>query len=169
MATSTHRYRLAALFLLSVVIIAYELAVMRVFAVGSWSTFGSLVISIALLGNGLAGTLLTFVERRIRARGESWLRGTSILLGPAMVLAHVLAQQIPFNPVLFATDASQLWWIGAYYLVYSIPFFVGALFTGVVFVLLSEHVHRLYFWNMAGSGIGDSWCLGSCTCSLRAI
>ena len=160
MNTIVLRFRLAALFILSAAVIAYELAVMRVFAVGSWSTFGSLVISIALLGNGLAGTLLTFLNRSIRKNGETWLRATSILLGPTMVLAHVLAQRVPFNPVLIATDLSQLWWIGAYYLIYAVPFFVGALFMGVVFVLLSEHIHGLYFWNMAGSGIGGFVLLG---------
>ena len=51
-------FRLAALFVLSMTLIAYELAVMRTFAVGSWSNFGSMVISIALLGFGLAGTIL---------------------------------------------------------------------------------------------------------------
>ena len=155
-----HRHRLTSLFLISVVIIAYQLAVMRVFAVGSWSTFGSLVISIALLGNGLAGTLLTFLSAAIRRQGDTWLKVTSIALGPAMVLAHVLAQLVPFNPVLIATDTSQLWWIGVYYLVYALPFFAGALYIGVVFVVLSDQVHRLYFWNMAGSGIGGFVILG---------
>ena len=57
MSTKLSSVRLAGVFLLSLALIAYELAVMRTFAVGSWSTFGSMVISIALLGYGLAGTL----------------------------------------------------------------------------------------------------------------
>ena len=51
-------FRLLALFTLSVTLLAFELGIMRLFAVGSWSNFGSMVISICLLGFGLAGTLL---------------------------------------------------------------------------------------------------------------
>ncbi len=34
-------------------IIAYQIAVMRVFSVGTWSHFGSLTVSMAMLGFGL--------------------------------------------------------------------------------------------------------------------
>ena len=57
--------RFIALFLLSAAVIGYELAVMRNFSVGSWSNFGSMVISIALLGFGLAGVILTFIQNKI--------------------------------------------------------------------------------------------------------
>ena len=77
-------FRLASLFLLSMVMIAYELAVMRCFAVGSWSNFGSMVISIALLGYGLAGTLLTFLEKRVERNADRWLSTSAALVGPAM-------------------------------------------------------------------------------------
>jgi len=51
-----------ALFFISAAGIAFELYVMRIFSVGSWSNFGSLVISTALLGIGLAGIILTFIH-----------------------------------------------------------------------------------------------------------
>ncbi len=153
-------FRLAALFLLSVTLIAYELAVMRTFSVGSWSNFGSMVISIALLGNGLAGTLLTFHSRRLRENMDRWLSVTAVLLGPTMAGAHVLAQHVPFNPVMLASDWTQLRWIGVYYLIYAVPFFIGAVFIGTVFVGMQERVHQLYFWNMVGSGLGGFVILG---------
>jgi spermidine synthase len=153
-------FRLAALFLLSITLIAYELAVMRTFAVGSWSNFGAMVISIALLGNGLAGTLLTFHSRRIRENPDRWLSISAVLLGPAMAGAHVAAQHVPFNPVMLAADWTQLDWIGAYYLIYGVPFFIGAVFVGAIFVGMQERVHQLYFWNMVGSGLGGFVVLG---------
>jgi SAM-dependent methyltransferase len=153
-------YRLAALFVLSVTLIAYELAVMRTFAVGSWSNFGSMVISIALLGNGLAGTLLTFLSKRIKRNLDGWLATSAILLGPAMAGAHVVAQLVPFNPVMIASDWTQLGWIGVYYLIYSVPFFIGAVFIGATFIGLQDRIHRLYFWNMFGSGLGGFVILG---------
>jgi len=145
---------LAALFLLSMALIAFEIAVMRVFGVGSWSNFGHMVISIALLGFGLAGTLLTIIRERVAATAERWLFATALLFGPAVALAHVAAQRIDFNPILIATDRAQLLRIGLYYVVYGLPFLVGALFIGVAFVHLQAHMHRLYFWNLLGSGLG---------------
>ncbi|MBN2531770.1 MAG: hypothetical protein JXB88_02700 [Spirochaetales bacterium] len=146
--------KLAAVFLLSLALIAYELAVMRTFSVGNWSNFGSMVISIALLGFGLSGTLLTFIQKTIKRNPGTWLSVSSLLLPPAMTFGHIMAQQIPFNPVLMVSDPVQLWWIGAYYLIYSVPFLCGALFIGVAFIALSSRIHELYFFNMLGSGIG---------------
>jgi len=142
------------MFLLSMALIAFEIAVMRVFSVRSWSNFGHMVISIALLGFGLAGTLLTIIRERVAAAAERWLFATALLFGPTVALAHVVAQRIDFNPVLIASDHSQLLRIGLYYVVYGVPFVVGALFIGVAFVHLRDYLHRLYFWNLLGSGLG---------------
>ena len=113
-------FKLLAVFFLSIALLAYEIAVMRTFSVGSWSNFGSLVISIALLGFGLAGTLLTYFQRWIKEKPNKWLCISALVLMPAMAVAHVLAQLVPFNPVMIVADASQVLLIGAYYLIYSI-------------------------------------------------
>jgi len=152
--------RLAALFLVSVAVLGFEIEIMRVFSVASWSNFGAMVISIALLGFGLAGTLLTLVQKSLRESPDAWISSSAYALAPSMALAHALAQQVPFNPVLIASDASQLWWIGAFYLLYGLPFFVGGLFIGAVFTVLSSRMHALYFWNMLGSGVGGLLVLG---------
>ena len=152
--------RMAALFLVSICVLGFEIEVMRVFSVGSWSNFGSMVISIALLGFGVAGTLLTFLGDSVRRNPDGWLATSAFSLGPSMAVAHTVAQHIPFNPVLIVSDPAQLWWIGAYYLVYGIPFFAGGLFVGVCFTAFSSRMHQLYFWNMVGSGIGGVAILG---------
>jgi len=146
--------RLIALFSLSITLLAFELGIMRLFSVGSWSNFGSMVISICLLGFGLAGTLLTLIQKHILRNPNTWLFTTAFLMGPTMALAQVLGQQVPFNPVLISSDSTQLWWIAAYYVIYAVPFFLGALFIGIIFMSLSSKIHQLYFWNMLGSGIG---------------
>ncbi len=152
--------RLAALFLVSVCVLAFEIEVMRVFSVASWSNFGSMVISIALLGFGLAGTMLTLAGARVRSNPDYWLTSSAFAVGPSMALAHIVSQMVPFNPVLIATDSSQLWWIAAYYALYGIPFFVSGLFIGAIFTALSGRIHQLYFWNMVGSGFGGLLILG---------
>ena len=150
----TARAKLIALFLLSMALIMYELFTMRVFSVGSWSNFGSLVISTALLGFGVAGTLLTFLRPRVERRPDLWMFASAAGFLPALAAAHVAGQMVPFNPIFIGSDDRQLLWIGAYYLVYGLPFFFGALFIGVSFIALEDKVRQLYFWNMLGSGLG---------------
>ncbi len=152
--------RLAALFFVSVCVLAFEIEVMRAFSVASWSSFGAMVISIALLGFGLAGAFLTLLSQQVRRRPDLWLVSSSFALGPAMAVSHVLAQRIPFNPVLITSDPTQLAWIGAYYVIYAVPFFAGGVFIGTAFAALSSQTHRLYFWNMLGSGLGGLLILG---------
>jgi hypothetical protein len=146
--------QLAALFFISTAGIAFELYVMRIFSVGSWSNFGSLVISTALLGIGLAGIILTFVEERIRQRPEMYMSILAILLPLSMSGAVIIAQMVPFNPIFLASDSRQLWFIGAYYIIYGIPFFIIAAFVGISFITLRDRIQRVYFWNMIGSGVG---------------
>jgi spermidine synthase len=147
-------FKLIALFFFSIGLIAYELFVMRVFSVGSWSNFGSMIISTALLGFGVAGTLLTFLHKKIKASPNKWLTVLAAATMPAMVFCYIAAQRVPFNPMFIGADSLQLVWICTYYLIYSIPFFLGALFIGISFIVLASRMYRLYFWNMCGSGLG---------------
>jgi spermidine synthase len=149
-----HRLKLSSIFLLSVALIAFELSTMRVFAVGNWSNFGSLVISTALLGFGVSGTLLTFIIARVRANIDGWMVFSGMLFVPTMAMGYVVSQFIPFSPVFIGSDPNQILWIGVYYLVYGVPFFFGALFIGVSFIGLEARIHQIYLWNMLGSGTG---------------
>jgi spermidine synthase len=146
--------KLAALFLVSVAGIAYELYVMRIFSVGSWSNFGSLVISTALLGIGLSGIILTFIDEWVQLYADLLMMIAAISLPLLMALAVAAAQLVPFDPVFLASDPRQIWFIGAYYIIYGFPFFGVATFTGAAFIALRDEIQKVYFWNMAGSGAG---------------
>ncbi|GMO45621.1 MAG: hypothetical protein Ta2G_00550 [Termitinemataceae bacterium] len=148
------KYKISALFLSSIALISYELYVMRIFSIGGWSAFGSLVISTALLGVGLSGILITLCSKMVEKYSDTILSLSAITLPLLMTLAVILSQLIPFNPVYLSADARQFFYIGLYYLIYGIPFFVGAFFIGVMFFTFRSQIQKLYFWNMIGSGVG---------------
>jgi SAM-dependent methyltransferase len=146
--------KLSALFFVSAAGIAFELYIMRVFSVGSWSNFGSLVITTALLGIGLAGIILTFLDNWVRNNTGNIMSVMAILLPICMSGALIAAQLVPFNPIFLASDSRQFWFIGAYYIIYGVPFFIIAVFVGVAFIALRDKIQKVYFWNMIGSGVG---------------
>jgi hypothetical protein len=145
---------LSSLFLLSIALITFELYVIKTFSVGNWSNFGSLIISTALMGFGISGTLLTFLQKGIRKNPQLWLYVFSLAFLITIALSHMLAQLVPFNPIHIGSNSIELLYIGLYYILYGIPFFFGAMFIGISFISLDKSIYKLYFWNMLGSGLG---------------
>jgi hypothetical protein len=143
-----------AVALLSAAILAYELFLMRVFANSGWSHFGSTVISIAMFGFGVFSTILCIGKSRFDRHHIFWLHFALLLLGPAMVAANSLAQTVPFNPIFLVSDPAQKYYLGCYFLLYFIPFFLGAMFLGLFFVQEQHRFSTAYFANMTGSGLG---------------
>ncbi len=141
-------------------VIAFQIFIMRVFAVGSWTHFGSFVVSLAMLGFGLASAIMCigqgFFQRRWR--GVSSL--TVTLFGPLMAGCHLLAQQRPFNPIFLVSDPAQKWNLLANFLLYFLPFLSAAIFIGTVFLKSSAIFGRVYFADLAGAGLAGLLVLG---------
>lgn len=142
-------------------IIALQIAIMRVFAVGSWAHFGSLVVSLALLGFSLSSVVI-FV-------GKNWFdihwRGAAttalILFGPLTVAANLVAQMVPFNAIFIVSDPAQKWRLFANFMLYLLPFLSGAFFLGIVFLKSRTGFGRVYFADLTGSGIAGLVILGA--------
>ena len=134
-------------------VIALQIVVMRIFAVGSWVHFGSLVISLAMFGFGLASAVMCigtgFFDRKWRQSAAISL----ILFGPLAVIANLLAQQLPFNAIFLISDPQQKWRLVANFLLYFVPFLAGAFFLGSVFLGARSVFARVYFADLAGSGL----------------
>jgi spermidine synthase len=143
-----------ALFILSGAILGLELVLVRALAIGHWHHFSYLVISTALLGFGAGGTLITLFSRALTKNTykTAWL----LAAGMAVTIPIVFhaSQDVPLDELQLIWDGRQVFYLLAYYLLYFIPFFFGAGAIAVVFTSFGRLAHRLYFWNMAGSGLG---------------
>ncbi len=134
-------------------VIALQISVMRIFAVGSWAHFGSLVVSLAMLAFGFVSAVMCVATRWFERRWE-YAAGVALLaFGPLMVVANLIAQQLPFNPIFLVSDPAQKWRLAANFLLYQTPFLAGALFLGVVFLKGNRIFSRLYFADLLGSGL----------------
>lgn len=134
-------------------VIALQIGIMRVFAVGSWAHFGSMVVSLAMLGFGLASAVMC-VRTRWYDRHWRAVAGVALMaFGPLMVVANLSAQQLPFNAIFLVSDPSQKWRLFANFMLYFLPFLAAAMFLGTVFLKSKKIFGRVYFADLAGSGL----------------
>ena len=134
-------------------VIALQIDIMRVFSVGSWAHFGSLVVSLAMLGFGLTSAVMTIAKDWF---GRHW-RGAATaalsLFGPLAVGANLYVQQLGFNAIFLVSDPSQKWKLLQMFLAELTPFLAGAVFLGTVFLKSNRTFGRVYFADLAGSGL----------------
>jgi spermidine synthase len=134
-------------------VIALQIGIMRVFSVGSWAHFGSLVVSLAMLGFGLTSAVMCVAKGWFERHWEGVAAGALILFGPFMVASNLLAQQVPFNAIFLVSDPMQKWRLFANFMLYLLPFLCGAAFLGCVFLRAQRIFGRVYFADLVGSGL----------------
>ena len=159
MAFRFSRLRLRlALALISAAVIAYQLALMQILSLVQWHHFAYLIIAVALLGFGAAGTLLSLLRERLMTDFAMLLPLVLCLSGAAMALMPGIAQCPPvrFDSLLLFTDIRHLFKLMAACGFYFSPFFLAALAIGMIFVEAARDIGRLYFWNLTGSGAGGA-------------
>lgn len=147
---------LPAVFLLSLVLLALQVVLMRALAFAQGHHLASVVLSVALLGFGAGGSVLTLFRKRAGPALES-------LCAPAMLLcavslaafshpARLLLDGLEVD--LLGTDPSQIPRVVGLGLVMFFPFFFGALALSAAFSARPESIGRLYAANLAGSAVG---------------
>ena len=80
------------------------------------------------------------------------------LFGPLMVVANLLAQQVPFNAIFLVSDPAQKWRLLANFVLYLLPFLAGA--------LLSRHRVPEGASGPSAASISPTWPARACAASL---
>ena len=143
-----------AVALLSAGVLGYEILLARLLAIVHWHHFAYMIIAVALLGFGAAGSLVAVLQRPL-LRQFRWSFGVAALgFGAGAPLAFALAQSLPFNALEIAWDRAQLGWLFALYLVLSLPFFSGALALALAFRAHAARAGALYRMDLIGAGLG---------------
>ena len=134
-------------------VIALQLCIMRIFAVGSWAHFGSLVVSLAMLGFGLTSAIMCIGKGWFERHWRGVAMAALMSFGPLTVASNLLAQQIPFNAIFIVSDPMQKWRLAGNFLLYMLPFLAGAFYLGTVFLKASRNFGRVYFADLTGAGL----------------
>ena len=145
-----------SIFLLSVSIIAYQLLLIHIFSITQWYHFAFMVISVALLGFGAAGSFIALFKNRLIANATR-LIPFSMLISGLLQSSAIFLSQLPFarfDSYLIFSDYSQFINLIITYLIFFLPFFFGAISIGLSFIIFIDQIGKLYFSNLIGSGLG---------------
>lgn len=115
-----------------------------------------MVISVALLGFGASGTLLALTRHFFVKHIKSILPLLMILTGISMSLIMIVSPIVfgSFDSYLLFVDRRQILGLLVAYFAFFIPFFLGALAIGLVYINYIEKIGKLYFADLLGSGFG---------------
>jgi hypothetical protein len=111
-----------------------------------------MIISIAMLGIGASGTLLSLYPK---LRNPSLIGFYSGLVGLGISVSYLLSNQIAFDPVKLQWSQMQLFYIIAYYLFLSLPFLFTGLTVATAFSSFSPKSGLLYGADLLGAGMGS--------------
>jgi hypothetical protein len=135
---------------------AWQLAVMQWLGWVQWYHFAYLVIALALLGFGAAGTVLTLARVRWLPRWSRLATIAAALAAATMALAIRIAGASGLAPDLYLlfVDPWQIARLAGASLALACPFFFSGLSIGLVLTAGAARAGSLYAWNLAGSGAG---------------
>ena len=135
----------------------FEIALTRVFAVTQFYHFAFLIVSMALLGIGAAGSLLT-VFPKLGAGGPRRWACLAGLQGIATLGAYHATNRLPFDSFAIAWDRRQVLYLVISYLALTVPFLFGGLIVGVLLTGVDQPKpipsHLIYGGSLVGSGFG---------------
>ncbi len=126
----------------------------RLLAVAQFYHFAFLAVSLALLGFGASGTLLSVAAPLRQMRPERLLLGCCAGFAACAGLAYAVVNLLPFDSYSIAWDRRQVGLFALYYLALTLPFLCGGL--GIAAVLAAEEGRRtqVYAANLLGSAAG---------------
>jgi hypothetical protein len=143
----------AGLFLLAAATLGLEISLTRVFALAQWYHFAFVAISVALLGVGAGGTVLSLwpgLKRRPRRVATVAAAACAV----STLSSYLVADYLPFDAYRIAWERAQFAYLLAYYLALAVPFFCASLATGLMLATSPQRSHRVYAANLLGSAVG---------------
>lgn len=142
------------LFATSASVLAYEIILMRLLSIGQWHHFAYMVISIALLGFGAAGSILFLVFDRVRNKPEEYLVLLAGATAVSFTLAFTLSQKVGLDPLQLVWQKME--WVKMLftYVLMALPFILAGGIVGFILTGARDKAHLMYGTDLLGAGFG---------------
>ena len=146
----------AGIALLSAATILLELALLRLFAVQQFYHFAFMAISLALLGAGASGSILSVWPRRFSPES------LCLAFGATTIGAYLVINYLPFDSFSIAWDRRQVVYLAVYFLAAAVPFLFSGLLVGGELAQAGNArrnnttgSHQIYGASLVGSAVGS--------------
>ncbi|HZB15680.1 MAG TPA: hypothetical protein VE445_00820, partial [Nitrososphaeraceae archaeon] len=136
-------FLLITLFMLSMTVLLFELALTRIFSIVLWYDYAFMAISIAFFGLGIGSLLTHILKNKVkREQLPSKILQTTIIFAVSVpIFLVVIGNVIPPN----------IHFIYLFYLSSSIPFFFAGISMSLIFFAMPREVSKLYFIDLVGA------------------
>lgn len=143
----------AGIFLIALSTLLLEFTLTRILSVSLWYHFAFMVISVALLGFGISGVVLSLNKKLNSSEPDKILTILSICYGISVLLSFIIANKIPFDPFSLLTEPVQFLYLPLYYILITLPFFFAGLIISILLSRFKSEVSKLYFFDLIGAGL----------------
>lgn len=146
---------LLSISLISAAILSYEILLVHLFGVIQPHHSSSLIISLAMLGFGLSGTLTTLLRNTLLKHFSLIYPLCLTLCGMSMVSSFLIVQAMPINGEQLFWEMSQVFILTGALLFLVIPFFWGGTAISLTFYRYDKSCAIIYGWDLFGAGAGS--------------
>ncbi len=157
MVSSESRIRTCLVFLLAMAVLCLEVALTRVFSFIMFHHFTYLVISVAMLGFGAAGTYLTIrTPNTDSAVNREFLGRMAGLFGLTTITAILFIPRMHFYPMdmYLYKDYSNMLSLLVFIILTAAPFFFAGVCIAYIISTAAERINRVYFADLIGAAGG---------------
>ncbi|MEZ5967204.1 MAG: hypothetical protein R3F56_25435 [Planctomycetota bacterium] len=129
----------------------------RLFSVMLWHHLTYMVVTITLLGFAASGSLLALLPGLGRLGGSPQVAVSvcASLFAVTLVVAFSILAQHPLDTLDIEQDRTKYFWLFVRYAYLLVPFLFAGLAIAIALSEFKRSVHRTYFWNLIGSGVGS--------------
>jgi hypothetical protein len=142
------------IFLISLATLVNEIALTRIFSVTLWYHFAFMVVSIALFGFGASGAFLTIFRGFLKKDKKKVTTFLALSFSITSVASILVVSRISLDPFQITSNYVNILNLLIYYLVLAIPFFMSGLCICFLINSFPMKAGKIYFFNLAGSGVG---------------
>src|SRR5215210_2675524 len=147
-------FLLVLLFVLSLSIILFELALTRIFSIVLWYDYAFMAISIAFFGLGIGSFMIHIQRDKFKTlKKQSTIDPRFAFSSKIVQYAIAYGISVPVFIFLIGYIPSDTSYIYLFYLISSIPFFFAGAGMALVFLAMSEKINKLYFADLIGAAL----------------
>ena len=147
-------FLLVVLFVLSLSMILFELALTRIFSIVLWYDYAFMAISIAFFGLGIGSFVIHIQKNKIDNPKKKSIVDLQFTFSSRIVQYAIgYGISVPVFIFLIGYIPSDTSYIYLFYIISSIPFFFAGAGMAIIFLALSEKISKLYFADLIGAAL----------------